>query len=1308
MPISTNGAIITRVAGALYGEYLSNASYTEVSTTAPATVAANFLSNDFAGKTDLQVANTILTNLGLTSITGLNNWLSAQLTAAGSTATAKGAALVSILNGYAGMTADATYGSYATSFNAKVDASLTKSQTAGSKGGSFATADVVIPTNGTITLTTGTDSGASFTGGAGDDAFNGSYIGDFATGTSVTPGDNLVGGAGTDTLTISVSGTITTGTAETINALTLSGIENVMVSNFDLQETAPGDDHIIDMSAATGVAKVGLSSSAATGDTSFINLANVVAAEMSGSGDLEVRYQSTLLTGLTDEVSLTLKSAGTSGGSADFLTYNGTATGVAETLNVSSTVATNYLTINGSNDHKTIKVSGDKELRITNTLDTTVTSVDASASTGGVQIIAGVSNINVLGGSGNDVIDMVATLTTADTIDGGAGVDTLAIADPANLVPSLKVSNVETVRLAATSATAYDLSQLAGYTSVDFRSNGNAAITSSNVAEGTAVAISADNSNTVTHGVKDAINAATTNAVTVTIDHATNETDTDVGTLVLNGIETVSLVSAGVTGTNTAADKLAGTDTTSTINSVATLTAAAATTINVSGSSDFQLAATGATLTALTAVNASALTGTLIYTNRAGATAATTITGGSAADAITGRSSTDNISGGAGNDSITGSGGNDTLAGGDGADTITAGSGNDVITGGDGNDSITGATGNDNINAGGGDDTLVIDGSDITAVLTNNDTVAGGDGTDSFKFKTDTTLDLTDAAASAALTNVTGIEKLVVDVASATLTINDNIVGIAGGTLAITNTTTAGVLAGTLDVNASGVLSSSSQINTTLEATTAGVVTYTLGNAKDNVNLTNSSGANIVVAGTLGYFGANDTLVGGSGTDDEVRFSHTTGQTVTAAQFANVSGFEEIFVTAATGAYSFTLTDDVLARNYDNTNSALEIGHSANTNAGILTVNGSAVTSLYQLSITGGAGNDVLTGGAGNDTINVGSAGVKTIDGGAGTRDLAILSGITYTGDDGVVVNVSGSTVTLATAIDAGGFGAAAGARTGEQSAVIATGSIGVLEDNGAVAAANTSISTVTGVERFTFGAGIDYFMGSTTAESVTGGAGTDILIAGGGADTVNGGDDGDTIYGQDGGDTLNGDAGADVIQGGAGADTINGGASAVAADSLTGGSGNDVFVFSSTAEAVGALAGTDTTASLMDKVTDFVAGSDKIKFALTAAAFGTGITFTADTTVTIDGTFANGATDRADFAALVAAAAAGLTEVATTSAAAHVFLVTTGAITTATGFANKTFLVLNNGTTAIGADDTWIDITGVSGTFATTDIIFG
>ena len=109
MAISTNGTIITRLAGALYGEYLSNASYTEVKETAAVTVAADMIKNDFAGKTDAQLATTILKNLDLTTVAGLDNWVAAQLTAAGSTAAAKGAKLVEMLNGYANMTADATW-----------------------------------------------------------------------------------------------------------------------------------------------------------------------------------------------------------------------------------------------------------------------------------------------------------------------------------------------------------------------------------------------------------------------------------------------------------------------------------------------------------------------------------------------------------------------------------------------------------------------------------------------------------------------------------------------------------------------------------------------------------------------------------------------------------------------------------------------------------------------------------------------------------------------------------------------------------------------------------------------------------------------------------------------------------------------------------------------------------------------------------------------------------------------------------------------------------------------------------------------
>jgi hypothetical protein len=53
----------------------------------------------------------------LTAVEGLANWVAAQLTAAGAN---KGAKVVDLLNGFAQMSSDATYGTAATAFNTKV------------------------------------------------------------------------------------------------------------------------------------------------------------------------------------------------------------------------------------------------------------------------------------------------------------------------------------------------------------------------------------------------------------------------------------------------------------------------------------------------------------------------------------------------------------------------------------------------------------------------------------------------------------------------------------------------------------------------------------------------------------------------------------------------------------------------------------------------------------------------------------------------------------------------------------------------------------------------------------------------------------------------------------------------------------------------------------------------------------------------------------------------------------------------------------------------------------------------------------
>jgi len=109
------------------------------------------------------------------------------------------------------------------------------------------------------------------------------------------------------------------------------------------------------------------SGSQRSGTTSFTNVAAAVDTELSGTGGVSVTYTSTQLTGTSD--SLKLRSpGGATGASIDFEAWNGAATGVAETLNITSSTAASFITLNANNDHKTINVSGDQNLSITSVL----------------------------------------------------------------------------------------------------------------------------------------------------------------------------------------------------------------------------------------------------------------------------------------------------------------------------------------------------------------------------------------------------------------------------------------------------------------------------------------------------------------------------------------------------------------------------------------------------------------------------------------------------------------------------------------------------------------------------------------------------------------------------------------------------------------------------------------------------------------------------------------------------------------------------------------------------------------------------
>jgi len=819
-----------------------------------------------------------------------------------------------------------------------------------------------VPVAQTFTLTANADTGASFTGGAGSDTFNAIVAADRGTGTTLTPGDNITGGSGVDTLLVTVSGTHTG--AQTHSTTVLAGVEKVLSSNF---ETSANND-TFDASLWTGVTTLGLASSSATGDVIFTNVANTVTGEMaSGAADLTITYAATLLTGAADVQALNLSGATTA---ATFTVGNG-ATGYAETLNVSSLGASNSITT-ANNRHKTINVTGDKNLTLalTDTANTT-TKVDASALTGNLTLSGlGTTNINIIGGAGSDTVT-VANIDANDTIDGGAGTDTLKTVAAISATNGAKITNFEVLEVTGNGVT-QGASDIVGVTtaSVNDTTTGsaNGTITFSGMAAATSLAVKA-----VGDATDDVTATLTTNTLTDAISVALGTTTAGVtfDVLTLDNYETITLgnsVAASVVG--------------SLVSSQATklvINAGAATTV------------TAVTAAALGTIDAAASTADVTV---GAVSKASSITGGAGNDSFTGGGNADTVVGGAGNDTIDGAGGNDSILGGDGIDSITGGAGNDTVDGGAGNDIFTdAATNTDSFSGGEGDDTF-----DIVAFanLTSADTISGGNGTDTIAFTANGNYDFT--ADVTILTNVSGIERYSFTALAGdndTVTLNDGVISAAGGTLTLLNGS-----ASSTTFNASAVLASSSKVILSSNATGNGsALTYSIGNGIDQVTL-GTAGDTVVVSNNA-YLSANDTISGGAGSDTlSFTLDTASSNTITAAQITNITGFETFSINNATDGtavnYTLTLTDAVVGAQV-NPGATFTVTRDAG-DTGTTRVDASAVTSAYAVSITGGTGIDTITGGAGADTLT-GGAGADSLTGGAGndTFGLAITTNDTIT-----------------------------------------------------------------------------------------------------------------------------------------------------------------------------------------------------------------------------------------------------------------------------------------------------------------------
>lgn len=848
------------------------------------------------------------------------------------------------------------------------------------------------------------DLGASFTGGSGTDNFYGSIIDDLGTGTTLNPGDSLSGGSGTDTLNITLSGNPTA-----TFILQTNSVEVINLGNYD---TNLATDATLNMASASGVTNFNTVNG--SGDILVTGLSALATVGSTGAtGDVSVTYASAVLAGSADTQSVTLSGHGLSTDSPTLTIADAASTSnIAETLAITSNGTANFLTIAASNNHTTLTVSGAGALTIDDNADTTLTKIDASASSGGVAITnIGASNLTMTGGSGNDSLRIDgSTINTSDSINGGAGTaDSLILTVATNITATSAgavITNFESVLGYASAAdaslvVAQDASLLTGSPSLtqvgtsswtrttatdngaDFTATDGVNFT--NLSSGTGMSLSGivvtdldandglvDNftatADLATDTSADSISVTlgTTSAAMATVTALDANTAFNL-TLALDDYETINLTSQG--GTNT----------------VASLTSGDATTLNITATK--ALTVTAVTLNTVATLNASASTANVSV---AALTVASTITGGSGNDSLTGGANNDSITGGSGNDTLGGAAGIDNILGGDGDDSITGAGGNDILSGGAGDDTFadaaadldTASTETASVSGGDGNDTFIIaDFSD----LSSQTTIDGGAGTaDILSFTEDANHDFT--ASTTLFSNVSNVEVLSFTVGAGgarTITLNDSNVSNSAVTVRLSSTSVAANI-----FNMSGVLSSSNAITFT-EVATGLATTYSIANGKDIVTMVDGNDA--ITVTNNAYLSSSDTIDGGAGTDTAT-FTSATNTTFTAAQLGALKNIETLqFTSGGAGNVVMTLTDAIVGANVISSGT-FTVQRSIAADTGTLKVTGTDVTSSYKLALTGALGADTLLGGSGADTIfgGVNDADIDSMTGGSGNDTFAL------------------------------------------------------------------------------------------------------------------------------------------------------------------------------------------------------------------------------------------------------------------------------------------------------------------------------
>ncbi len=593
-----------------------------------------------------------------------------------------------------------------------------------------------------------------------------------------------------------------------------------------------------------------------------------------------------------------------------------------------------------------------------------------------------------VGTSANDTINGivgggVSTLTAADSIDGGAGNDTLNIVDIGGgfttAIPGLKITNVETVNVTSVAGATIDSTPWNGVVTLNTNTAGATSVTANNttavvssVTSQAATAVAANGGaslslttagNTggttivgataaVSGPVSVSVAGAYADAGAVTMGNTTVTGGTTVSVTQNSGITAAQNTSALIDGSNTKV-----TQGTVSVNGNASTTAVTVSQQGPAASANYVAAVAATSETASLAFGAGGLTAGqtltiagLTYTSTgvttqaqlaaafanlaAGATTGAGVATGAYSGALTGYS--------------TGAAATNTVV----ATSTTTGDVANLTPAGTGAGAVAATITNGTSATTGVDGVVGVDAGNVQIVDAKASTATAG---------TITTVTLTNSAGATIADNSLSTLNLAGDV---------GVVVVNASAAA----TTAGTAATTLNLNLTGTLSAAAAVSTVASSVTGAQYT--------TLNVASTAASTIVLTT------ANATALNVSGT-----------AVTTVGATSNLSALKTIAVTGSAGL-SGTFTAGTLT----------SISTAGTTGNSSITMDGTVAT---------------FTGGAGNDTVTISAAPTKAISGGAGTDVLVanIAGGFNASGN----ANITGfETLQLGTAatgtFDATGF----------------------------------------------------------------------------------------------------------------------------------------------------------------------------------------------------------------------------------------------------------------------------------------------